>query len=150
MHFKRNSRIALYLAGQPVIFREPKKLKVNKVLVYRATIRYNDTGSVAKHHGGGHQKTATSLEMVPKWKMRPERSVRRSAYQITKELRIFDLNINRILKNDLKVKHNKILKYDPTTKQQQVRLERAKKLLRLCANGQFANIVFSDVNLFTG
>ncbi|CAD7003127.1 unnamed protein product, partial [Ceratitis capitata] len=37
-----------------------------------------------------------------------------------KKLRIFDLNISRILKNDLKVKPNKILKaYDPTTKQQQ-------------------------------
>ena len=49
MYFKRNSVIALYLAGnsQPAIVRELKHLKVNKVFVYRTITRYN-TGSIAK------------------------------------------------------------------------------------------------------
>ncbi|XP_033221244.1 uncharacterized protein LOC117175647 [Belonocnema kinseyi] len=54
-------------------------------------------------------------------------------------------NIRRVLKNDLKVKPYKIQKaHDLTPKQQQVRLERAKELLRLAESSQFPNIVFSD------
>lgn len=49
MEFKRNSVIALYLAGklQPAIVRELSHLKVNKMFVYRTIKRYNDTGSIA-------------------------------------------------------------------------------------------------------
>uniref|UniRef100_A0A6P4F0R8 Uncharacterized protein LOC108045962 n=1 Tax=Drosophila rhopaloa TaxID=1041015 RepID=A0A6P4F0R8_DRORH len=152
MDFKRNSVIALHLAGksQPSIVRELKLLKVNKVFVYRTITRYNDTGSIAKRHGGGHQKTATSREMVQKVKKRLERNPRRSANQMAKELKISDRSIRRILKNDLKVKPYKIQKaHDLTSKQRQVRLERAKELLRLAESGQLPNIVFSDKNIFT-
>lgn len=152
MDFKRNSVVALYLAGksQPAIVRELEHLKVNKVFVYRTITRYNDTGSIAKRHGGGHQKTATSREMVQKVKKRLERNPRRSANQMAKELKISDRSIRRILKNDLKVKPYKIQKaHDLTPKQQQVRLERAKELLRLAESGQLPNIVFSDEKIFT-
>lgn len=146
--FQTNSVIALYLAGksQPAIVRELKDLKV---FVYRTITRYNDTGSIAKRHGGGHQKTATSREMVQKVK-RLERNPRRSANQMAKELKISGRSIRHILKNDLKVKPYKIQKArDLIPKQQQVRLERAKELLRLAERGQFPNIVFSDEIFFT-
>ncbi|XP_033232026.1 uncharacterized protein LOC117183003 [Belonocnema kinseyi] len=68
---------------------------------------------------------------------------------MAKELKIFDRNICRILKNDLKVKPYKIQKaHDLTPKQQQVGLQRAKKLLRLAESGQFPNIAFSDEKIF--
>lgn len=151
MEFKRNSVIALYLAGksQPAIVRELKHLNVNKVFVYRTITRYNNTGSIAKRHGGGHQKTATLREMVRKVKKRLERNPRRSANQMAKELKISDRSIRRIMKNELKVKPYKFQKaHDLTPKQQQVKLERAKELLRLAESGQIPNIVFSDEIFF--
>jgi len=68
MEFKRNSVIALYLAGksQPAIVRKLKNLKVNKVFVYRTISRYNDPGSIEKRHGSGHQKTARHLRWLKK------------------------------------------------------------------------------------
>ncbi|XP_033213937.1 uncharacterized protein LOC117171001 [Belonocnema kinseyi] len=151
MDFKRNSVIALYLTGksQPAIVRELNHFKANKVFVYRTITRYNNTGSIAKRHGGCHQKTATSREMVQKVKKRLERNPRRSANQMAKELKISDRSIRLIQKNDLKVKSYKIRKaHYLTPKQQQVRLERAKELLRLAESGQFPNIVFSEEKIF--
>lgn len=57
MEFKRNRVIALHSAGkcQKDIIRE---LKVKRNFVYRAIKRYNDTGSIARRHGGGPGKTA--------------------------------------------------------------------------------------------
>ncbi|XP_033228815.1 uncharacterized protein LOC117180425 [Belonocnema kinseyi] len=138
MDFKRNSVIALYFAGksQPAIVRELNHLKVNKVFVYRTIDRYNNAGSIAKRHGGGHQKTETSREMVQKVRKRLERNPRRKANQMAKELKISNHSIRRILKNDLKIKPYKIQKaHDLTPKQQQVRLERAKEFLRLPESG---------------
>lgn len=151
MEFKRESVISLYLAGksQPEIVRELKHLNVNKVFVYRTITRYNDTGSIAKRHGGGHQKTATSSEMVQKVSKRLERNPRRSANQMAKELGVSDRSVRRILKNDLKVKPYKFQKaHELTEKQKKVRLQRAKELLRLAESGQFPNIVFSDEKIF--
>lgn len=76
--------------------------------------------------------------MVQKVKKRLERSPRQSANEMAKELKISDRSIRRILKNYLKVKSYKIQKdHDLTPKQQQVRLEKAKELLRLAESGQF-------------
>lgn len=48
MDFKRNSVIALYLAGKSnaAIVKELQHLKVNKMFVSRTINRYKDTGSV--------------------------------------------------------------------------------------------------------
>lgn len=127
MDFKRNSVIALYLAGksQPAIVNELKHLKVNKMFVYRTITRYNGTGSVAKRYGGGPKKTATSPEMVRKVKARLERNPRRSGRQMAKELKISQGSIRHILQNELKVKPYKFQKaHDLTPKQKKVRLER--------------------------
>ena len=58
MEFKRDSVIALYLAGKPqvAIVSALQHLNVNKSFVSRTIARYRDTGSVAKRHGGGHKK----------------------------------------------------------------------------------------------
>lgn len=101
------------------------------------------------HDGGGHKKTATSREMVQKVKKRIQRNPRQSANQMAKELKISDRSVRRILKNDLMLKPYKIQKaHDLTPKQKQVRLKRAKELLRLAESGQFPNIVFSDEKIF--
>uniref|UniRef100_A0A0K8W705 Transposase Tc1-like domain-containing protein n=1 Tax=Bactrocera latifrons TaxID=174628 RepID=A0A0K8W705_BACLA len=124
MEFKRNSVIDLYLAGkaQPAIVRELTDLNVNKVFVYSTITRYNYIGSIAKRHGGGHQKTATSREMVRKVKKRLERNPRRSANRVAKELKISDSSIRHILKNGLKANPCKFQKaHNRTPKQQQVR-----------------------------
>ncbi|XP_026476402.1 uncharacterized protein LOC113382056 [Ctenocephalides felis] len=152
MDFKLNSVITLHLAGksQPAIVRGLKHFKVNKVFVYRTITGYNETGSIAKRHGGGHQKPATSHEMVKQVRKRLERNPRRSANQMANKLNISDRSIRRILKNDLKVKPYKIQKaHDLTPKQQQVRLQRAKELLRRAESGKFPNIVFSDEKIFS-
>ena len=51
MESKRDSVIALYLAGKPqaVIVRALQHLNVNKPFVSRTTALYGDTGSVASH-----------------------------------------------------------------------------------------------------
>ncbi|XP_026479502.1 uncharacterized protein LOC113385894 [Ctenocephalides felis] len=68
---------------------------------------------------------------------------------MAEELNTSDRSIRRILKNDLKVKPYKIQKaHYLTSKQQQVRLQRAKELLRLAESGKFPNIVFSDEKIF--
>ncbi|XP_033222824.1 uncharacterized protein LOC117176680 [Belonocnema kinseyi] len=111
--------------------------------------RYNNTSSIEKRYGGGHQKKATSREMVQKVKKRLERNPHRSANQMAKELKISNRNIRRILKNDLKVKPYKIQRaHDLIPKQQQVRLKRAKELLHLAESGQFPNIVLSEEKIF--
>lgn len=120
MEFKRNSVIALYLAGksQAAIVRQLKHLEVNKMFVYRTINRYNDTGSIAKRHGGGHKKTATSPEMIRKVKARLERNPRRSGNQMAKELKISQSSMQRLLKNELKVKPYKFQKGHGLTPQQ--------------------------------
>ncbi|XP_053959422.1 uncharacterized protein LOC128863991 [Anastrepha ludens] len=76
--------------------------------------------------------------MAQKVRKRLERNPRRSANQIAKELKISDHSIRHILKNDLKVKPYKIQQaHDLTPKQQLVRLERAKELLRFAESGKF-------------
>ncbi|KAF2879859.1 hypothetical protein ILUMI_26316 [Ignelater luminosus] len=151
MEFKRNSVIALYLAGksQSAIVRELEHIKVNRKFVYRTINRYNETGSVVKRYGGGPKKTATSPEMVRKVKKRLERNPRRSGNQMAKELNISQSSIRRILQNELQVKAYKKQKaHDLTPNQKKVRFERAKELLRLAASGDFPNIVFSDEKNF--
>ena len=106
MELKRNSLIALYLSGksQPAIVRELSHLKVNKMFVYRSIKCYNHTDSIAKRYGGGRRKTATSPEMVQKVKARLDRNPRRSGNQMAKELKISQSSMQRLLKNELKVK----------------------------------------------
>lgn len=52
MEFKRNTMIALYLAGisQPVMVCDLKNLDVNKLSVYRTISCYTDTGSILNRH----------------------------------------------------------------------------------------------------
>lgn len=151
MEFKRNSVIALHLAGKPqvAIVRALQHLNVNKSFVSRTIARYRDTGSIAKRHGGGRKKTATSSEMVRKVKKRIERNPRRSGRQMARELHISVERMQHILKNELKVKPYKFQKMqDLTDAQKKVRLDRAKELLRLADSGQLPNIVFSDEKNF--
>ena len=53
MEFKRDSVVALYLAGKPqvVIVRALQCINVHKSFVYRTITRYRDTGSVARRQG---------------------------------------------------------------------------------------------------
>lgn len=151
MEFKRNSVIALYLAGksQPAIVRELQHLKVNKIFVYRTITRYNDTGSIAKRHGGGPKKTATTQENIRNVKARIERNPRRSGRKMAAELKISQRSIRRILQNELKVKSYKFQKvHEITDEQKKVRVQKAKELIRLHASGQLPNIVFSDESIF--
>ena len=98
MEFKRQNLISLHLAGksQPAIVRALQHLNVNKVFVYRTRTRYKDTGSIAKHHGVGFQKTAITSETIRKVKMRIRQNPRRSANQIAKDLKVSDRSIWRI------------------------------------------------------
>lgn len=112
MDLKRNSVVALYLAGksQTEIVRQLKHLQVNRMFVHRTIKRYNDTGSIAKRHGGGPKRTATSPEMIRKVKKRIERNPRRSGSQMARELNISLERMQHILKNKLKVKPYKMVK----------------------------------------
>lgn len=150
MEFKRKSVIALYLDGksQPTIVKQLKHLQVNKVFVYRTIKRYNDTGSIAKRHGG-KKKTATSPEMVSKVHKRIARNQVRSGRKMARELNISHQSMQRILRNELGLRPYKFQKmHDLTDKQKKVRLQRAKELIRLAESGQIPNIVFSDESPF--
>jgi len=68
---------------------------------------------------------------------------------MAKKLGVSDRSVRRILKNVLKVQPYKFQKaHGFTENQKKVRLQRAKKLLRLAESGQFPNIVFSDEKIF--
>lgn len=152
MEFKRNSVIALYLAGksQPAIVRELQHLKVNKVFVYRTIKRYNDTGSIAKRNNGGRRRNATSPEMVRKLKKRIVRNPKQSANKLAGQLNVSATSVRRMLKIDLELKPYKIQKVqDLTPAQKKVRLQRARVLKALAASGDLPNIVFSDEKIFT-
>lgn len=151
MEFKRDSVIALYLAGKPqvAIVRALQHLNVNKSFVSRTIARYRDTGSVAPRPKSGRKKTATSAEMVRKVKKRIERNPRRSGRKMARELKISQGSIRNILKNELKLKALKFQKaQDLNAAQKKVRLDRAKELLRLAESGELPNLVFSDEKPF--
>lgn len=152
MEFKRNSVIALYLAGksQPAIVRELQHLRVNKMFVYRTILRYNGTGSIAKRYGGGRRKTATSPEMVKKVRCRIQRNPRQSAAKLAVALKVSRRSVTRILKTALGLKPLKIQKVQElTAAQKKTRWERSKELKRLLASEALPNIVFSDEKIFT-
>lgn len=147
MEFKRNSVIALYLAGKPqaAIVRALNHLKVIPSFVSRTIARYNNTGSIAKRYNGGPKKTATSSEMIRKVKARIQRNPRRSGRKMARELGISTERMQHILNNELGLKPLKFQKaHDLTPQQKKVRVERARELLRLHEGGQLPNIVFSD------
>ena len=66
MEFKRDSVIALYLAGKPqvAIVRALQHLNVNKSFVSRTVALYRDTGNVASRLKRGRNKTVTTPEMI--------------------------------------------------------------------------------------
>lgn len=121
MEFKRESVIALHLAGkqQAAIVRALKHLNVNKSFVSRTIARYRDTGSVARRHGGGCKKTATSPEMVRKVKELIEQNPRLSGRELAQEMNISVERMQYILKNELKLKAHKIQKEHQLTDVQQ-------------------------------
>lgn len=152
MELKRNSVIALFLAGktQPAIVRELKHLKVNKMFVYRTISRYNETGSIADRHRSGRIRTATSKEMVRRVKARIERKPRTSAAQMAKGLKISRRSVGRILENELQLKPYKMQKVHELDERKRLqRFERATELIRLHESGELPNIVFSDEKIFT-
>lgn len=136
MEFKRNSVIALYLAGksQPSIVREVKHFKVNKMFVYRTITRYNGTGSVYPRDGVGWKKTARSPEMVRKVKASLEQNPRRSGNQMAKELKISQRSNRRILQNELKVKPYKFQKAHNLTPMQKKLESKEQRSCYACTN----------------
>lgn len=151
MEFKRDSVIALYLAGKPqvAIGRALQHLNVNKSFVSRTIARYRDTGSVASRPKSGRKKTVTTPEMIRKVKATIDRNPRRSGRKMARELNISRERMQHILKNELGLKPLKFQKVQELTDaQKKVRLERAKELLRLHGSGQLPNLVFSDEKPF--
>lgn len=106
MEFKRDRVIALHLEGNspPEIVRQLEHLQVNRMFVHRTINRYNDTGSTAKRHGGGHERTATSKEMIDKAKALLEENPNLSARKIAAKLNISTERTQRILKDHLGLK----------------------------------------------
>lgn len=152
MEFKRNSVIALYLAGKPQvqIVRALSHLNVHKSFVSRTISRYNDTGSIARRKGSGRKRTATSKEMIRKVEARIKRNPRRSGRKMAAELNVSRERLQHILRNELRLKPYKFQKaHDFTPQPKKVRLDRAKELIRLHESGSLPNIVFSDEAPFT-
>ena len=70
IEFKRDSVIALYLAGKPqmAIVTALQYLNVNKSFVSRTSARYFDTGSVASRPKSGRKKNGNNARNDPKSK----------------------------------------------------------------------------------
>lgn len=110
MDSKRSSVIGLFLAGKSpsAILRELHHLDVNRSFVYRTIKRYNETGSIKVRHRGGHQRTATSADLVKKVKQRLKQNPKQSARQIAKELQVSKTSIQRILRENFVVRPYKM------------------------------------------
>ncbi|CAD7077233.1 unnamed protein product [Hermetia illucens] len=110
MEFKRDSAIALYLAGnsQVAIVRALQHLNVNKSFVSRTIVRYKDPDNIAKRYGGGRKKSATSSEIVRK--VKKKKNSRRSGSKMAAELNISVRNVQRIVQNEFKLKPLKLQK----------------------------------------
>ena len=117
MAFRRDSAIALYLAGKPqwLSYRPQLCINVNKSSVSRTIARYRDTGSVARRQESGRNKTVTSADMVRKVKKRLDRNPRRSDRKMACELNISQYAIRQILKKELGVKPLEIQKVQHLT-----------------------------------
>ena len=68
MEIKRDSVIALYLAGKPqlVIVKAHQHLIVNKSFVFRTIACYSDTGRVASGPESGQKKNGNNIRNDPK------------------------------------------------------------------------------------
>lgn len=126
MEFKRDRVIALHLDGNspPEIVRQLEHLQVNRMFVHRTINRYNDTGSTAKRHGGGHKRTATSREMIDKAKALIVENPNLSARKIAAKLNISTERTQRILKDHLglRAQKNQEILPDPTLNQEGMQL----------------------------
>lgn len=149
MEHKRNTVIEFYKAGksQPTIVEELKHLDVNKMFVYRTIKRYRETGSVKIRHGGGHQKTATTPEMIEKLKAEMEQNPKRSVNQLAKTLNVSCRSIGRILKQEMLTPY-RLNRPLLTPAQKKVRMARAKVLKQLHDIGQLDNLVFTGERSF--
>lgn len=125
MEFKRQSIIDLHLAGKTKteIFRKLKKLDVNKLLIHRTIKRYEETGSIATRIGvGGAKRTVTTPEVIEMVRKLIEENPNFSSRQLSIELNISPRSIQRILRNDLGLKAQKIQETKTLTTKQKSRI----------------------------
>ena len=138
MEFKRDSVVALYLAGRPQV------AIVSALQCINTIARHRESGSVYRRQWSGRKKTATYAEMVRKVKKRLDRNPRRSGRKMARERNICHSS------NIKKWAWSKVIE-DPKSArsyQKKVRFVRAKELLRLTESGELSNLVFSGEKPF--
>lgn len=109
------------------IVKQLKHLDVNKLLVYRSIKRYEETGSIAKRKGSGAKRTVTTPELISMVRKRIQENPNFSSRQMSIEFNMSRQSMQRILKNELGLKAQKIQETKNLTTKQKSRINESAK-----------------------
>jgi len=123
---------------------------VSRSGVYKAVKRLRDTGSCLPKVGKTPERPVRTKKLIKNIREKLRRCPRRSARKLAQEANVSRSTMQRLLKDDLKVKPYKVTKRqllsDATKKK---RHERAKVLLKKLLDGTQPQVLWTDEKLFT-
>lgn len=127
-----------------------KNHQVHRSLVYRTLKRIEETGTVEDRARSGRPRSARTKRMRECVRARVTRNPAQSQRKLSSKLGTSRSNIQRILREDLRLKpYKKRLVHGLTDVQKEKRNERSKTLIEVYAGKNLENIIFSDEKLFT-
>ena len=144
--------IALYKVGKnpSEIFKILKPLGISRMFVYRAINRYRDTSTVTDQQRSGRPRTVRTPQKVKAVEARIRRNPLRKQKIMSREMRISQRSMSRIIKHDLKLgAYRRSVGHLLTQSLKQNRVIKCKRLLSRYANNKHRKILFTDEKIFT-
>lgn len=127
------------------------QLGISRCAVYKIKKKLESTGTMQRKPGSGRPRSVRTKSMINKVKRRIQSNPVRSMRKMAKELRVGRSSMQRIVKNDLRMKSRARVKVPLLTKaQRESRLQRSKALLNNIKHAAAGlAILFSDEKIFT-
>lgn len=127
-----------------------KRLGVPKQTVYDAIKRYEELGTLCDRVGRGRRVSVTTPERVKAVRMRIRRNAHRSIRRMSRDMKISNTSMRRIVKLKLRMTPYRVRKAAILSEaNKKKRLEKAKRLLAGTRRKEHLVTVFSDEKLFT-
>ena len=146
---KRDQIIFLHERGQKKSS-IAKELQVSVQMVQKAIKRFNETGSNQDRPRTGRPVTATTPRIRELIRQKVKRNSHRSMRALAKSMQISRGSVRIIVKDQLGLQSRKLFKAHQLTEAMKAkRLEKARKMLKLVANGRHRSVVFTDEKIFT-
>ncbi len=133
---------------KPTVISETLKIPVQTVR--DAIKRYNEIGSIEDRPKSGRPITATAPKNRELIRKRIDRNSHRSMRAMAKSMKISEGSVRKIVKDRLQLQSRKLFKVQELTERMKAkRLVKARKILRMVANGRHRDVVFTDEKIFT-